>query len=146
MTKYVSIDPGKFKCGFVFADIKNREIKEAIVVRRNSLFKNIDLIRAKEKDLKLIIGNGTSSNQLIEKFNFFGDDLVIADETNTTYRARERYFEIFPKKGLQRLIPNEILIHNINLDAVAALIILEDYVKFKFKLKYNFEAKTWKKQ
>tara|TARA_Y100001978_G_C23485137_1_gene333524 strand:- start:53 stop:490 length:438 start_codon:yes stop_codon:yes gene_type:complete len=145
VTKYLSIDPGKFKCGFVFADIKTREVKEAIVLRRNLLIKNIDKIRTKEKNLKLLIGNGTSSNQLVEELKFIRNDLVIVDETNTTYRAKERYFEIFPKKGLKRLIPNEILINNINLDAIAALIILEDYVKFKFELNHSIKSKTWKK-
>ena len=66
-------------------------------------------------------------------------------EKNTTYRAKSRYFELFPISGLRFLIPREVFILNKNLDAISALIILEDYCKIKFTLDQNIDVKTWLK-
>ena len=72
-------------------------------------------------------------------------DKIIADEKNSTYRAKQRYFEIFPLKGLKYFLPREIFILNKNLDAIAALIILEDYFGCKFKINKKISTKTWLK-
>ena len=61
------------------------------------------------------------------------------------YRAKQRYFELFPISGLKFLIPREVFILNKNLDAISALIILEDYCKMKFTLNQNINPKTWLK-
>jgi hypothetical protein len=44
---------------------------------------------------------------------------------------------------LQFLIPREVFILNKNLDAISALIILEDYYQRKFTLNQNIDSKTW---
>ena len=48
-------------------------------------------------------------------------------------------------RGLKNLLPKEIFIINKNLDAVSALIILEDYSNYKFTLSEDIEIKTWLK-
>ena len=52
---------------------------------------------------------------------------------------------LFPNSGLKLLIPREFFILNKNLDAISALIILEDYCKMKFTLNQNIDSKTWLK-
>jgi len=42
-------------------------------------------------------------------------------------------------------MPREIFLLNKNLDAISALIILEDYYKTKFSLNQNIDFKTWQK-
>jgi len=42
-------------------------------------------------------------------------------------------------------MPKEVFILNKNLDAISALIILEDYFKTKFTLNQNIDFKTWLK-
>jgi RNase H-fold protein (predicted Holliday junction resolvase) len=94
---------------------------------------------------KIIIGNGTTSRDVIKKLDFFKKEIITFDEKNTTYRSKARYFELFPIRGLRFLIPREILILNKNLDAISALIILEDYCKMKFTMNQNIDFKTWLK-
>jgi len=77
--------------------------------------------------------------------NEFVPDLIIAEEKNSTYRAKKRYFEIFPLKGIRSFLPREIFILNKNLDALAALIILEDYLQIKFDVSEKIKTKTWLK-
>jgi len=52
---------------------------------------------------------------------------------------------LFPIRGLRNLLPKEIFIMNKNLDAVSALIILEDLYNDKFTLSEDIEIKTWLK-
>ena len=146
MNKLVSIDPGKYKCGLVLADLDKREILSAIVIESNKLIKKVKDFKLIDSNIKLIIGNGTTSKSCIFSLNDFTKDLIIVDERNTTYRAKERYFQIFPRKGFQNLLPKEIFIRNINLDAISALIIAEDYLNFKFEVSNKIQTKTWLKR
>ena len=145
MSKFISIDPGKSKCGLVLVDINEKKINQAIILRTELLVEHVRNLKASEEITKVIIGNGTTSKEKIDNLQFIEKDLIVVEEKNTTYRAKERYFELFPITGLGILIPREIFIFNKNLDAVAALIILEDYCKSKFSLRNNLDTRTWLK-
>ena len=142
MLKLISIDPGKCKCGLVLVDLNKRKVDKAIVLNTEFLPKYVKDLSYNENISKVIIGNGTSSKQNIKKLEFINQKLIIVEEKNTTLRAKKRYFELFPIKGLKNLIPKEIFIMNKNLDAVSALIILEDYCNDKFSFSEDIEIKT----
>ncbi len=145
MLKFISIDPGKSKCGLVLVDIDTKEVDQAIILNTELLPDYVKNLKTSENILKVIIGNGTTSKENIERLEFIKKDLIICEEKNTTYRAKERYFELFPIKALKKLIPNEIFILNKYLDAISALIILEDYCNEKFTLSKDIDIKTWMK-
>ena len=143
--KFISIDPGKYKCGLVLVDLNTKKVDQAIILKSELLedyFRNLNTI---EDVSKIIIGNGTTCREIRGKLNFFKKKIIFFEEKNTTYRAKTRYFELFPIKGLKFLIPREFFIINKNLDAISALIILEDYCKMKFSLNQNIDFKTWLK-
>ena len=145
MSKLISIDPGKCKCGLVLVDLIQKKVDQAVVLNTEFLPNYVNALNSDENISKFIIGNGTSSRQNIEKLDFIKNDLIIVDEKNTTFRAKKRYFELFPIRGLKTFLPKEILIMNKNLDAVSALIILEDYCNQKFTLSEDIDIKTWLK-
>ena len=145
MFKSISIDPGKCKCGLVLVDLNQKKVDQAIVLNTELLPKYVKNLKRFEDISKVIIGNGTTSKQTIEKLEFLKKDLVIVEEKNTTLRAKKRYFELFPVRGLKILLPKEMLIMNKNLDALSALIILEDYFNDKFSLSEDIDIKTWLK-
>tara|TARA_Y100000994_G_scaffold117562_1_gene96515 strand:+ start:355 stop:792 length:438 start_codon:yes stop_codon:yes gene_type:complete len=145
MFKLISIDPGKCKCGLVLVDLHQKKVDQAIVLNTEFLPNYVKTLNSNENISKVIIGNGTTSRQNIEKLEFIKNDLIIVEEKNTTFRAKKRYFELFPISGLKSLLPKEIFIMNKNLDAVSALIILEDYCNDKFTLSEDIEIKTWLK-
>ena len=145
MLKFLSIDPGKYKCGLVLAEITEKKVYKAIIIQNELLedyLRNLNDI----KDIsKIILGNGTTSRDIKVKLDFLKKEIITFEEKNTTYRAKERYFELFPISGLKFLIPREFFIINKNLDAISALIILEDYCKIKFTVNQNIDFKTWLK-
>jgi len=145
MFKLISIDPGKYKCGLVLAEISEKKVYEAIIIKSELLEDYVRNLNTVEDISKVIIGNGTSSREIIEKLNFLKKEIITFEEKNTTFRAKSRYFELFPISGLRFLIPREVFILNKNLDAISALIILEDYCKIKFSFNQNIDVKTWLK-
>ena len=145
MVKLISIDPGKFKCGLVLAEISKKKVYKAIIIKSELLEDYIRNLSKYEHISKIIVGNGTTSKEIIKKLDFFKREIITFEEENTTYIAKARYFELFPIRGLKFLLPRDVLILNKNLDAISALIILEDYCKMKFTLKENLDFKTWLK-
>jgi len=145
MPRVITIDPGKSKCGLVLAEISEKKVYEAIILKSELLEGYVRNLNNVENISKIIIGNGTTSRQITKKIDFFKKEIIIFEEKNTTFRAKSRYFELFPISGLKFLIPREIIILNKNLDAISALIILEDYCKIKFSLNQNIDFKTWLK-
>ena len=145
MPKVITIDPGKRKCGLVLAEISEKKVYVAIIVKSELLENYLRNLIAAEDISRIIIGNGTTSKEIREKLYFFKKEIITFEEKNTTYRAKARYFELFPISGLKFLIPREVFILNKNLDAISALIILEDFFKMKFTLNQNIDFKTWLK-
>ena len=145
MSRVITIDPGKSKCGLVLAEISEKKVYKAIVLKSELLEKYVRNLITTEDISQIIIGNGTTSREIREKLYFFKKEIITFEEKNTTYRAKARYFELFPISGLKFLMPREVFILNKNLDAISALIILEDYCKTKFTLNQNIDFKTWQK-
>tara|TARA_Y100000813_G_scaffold182099_1_gene151576 strand:- start:1088 stop:1525 length:438 start_codon:yes stop_codon:yes gene_type:complete len=145
MPKILSIDPGKYKCGLVLAEIREKKVYQAIILKSGLLKDYVRNLNAVEDISKIIIGNGTTSIEIRNKLHFFKKEIITFEEKNTTFRAKARYFELFPIRGLKCLIPREFFILNKNLDAISALIILEDYYKIKFSLNQKIDVKIWRK-
>ena len=145
MSRVITIDPGKSKCGLVLAEISEKKVYKAIILKSELLGNYVRNLITAEEISQIIIGNGTTNREIREKLDFFKKEIITFEEKNTTYRAKARYFELFPISGLKFLIPREVFILNKNLDAISALIILEDYCKMKFTLNQNIDLKTWLK-
>jgi len=145
MPRVITIDPGKSKCGLVLAEISEKKVYKAIIVKSELLENYVRNLITAEDISQIIIGNGTTSREIREKLYSLKKEIITFEEKNTTYRAKARYFELFPISGLKFLMPREVFILNKNLDAISALIILEDYCKMKFTLNQNIDFKTWLK-
>ena len=145
MPKVITIDPGRSKCGLVLAEISEKEVYEAIILKSEFVENYVRNLITAQNISQIIIGNGTSSREIKEKLYFFKKEIITYEEKNTTFRAKARYFELFPISGLKLLMPREVFILNKNLDAISALIILEDYCKMQFTLNKNIDFKTWLK-
>jgi len=145
MSRLIAIDPGKSKCGLVLAEISEKKVYKAIILKSELLENYVRNLITTEDISKIIIGNGTTSKEIREKLYFFKKEIITFEEKNTTYRAKARYFQLFPISGLKFFLPREVFILNKNLDAISALIILEDYCKMKFTLSQNIDFKTWLK-
>ncbi len=144
MSIFISIDPGNKKCGLLLADIKSGNVLEAGISSLNKFPNLVSLWTANYQISKIIIGDGTNckyiENQLKQKDIF---NLIFVNERGSTLRARFRYWEIWPPNYFLRLLPKEILFPPENLDAVVALILLEDFLNFSFIWPEKVDIKIW---
>ena len=144
MSLFISIDPGNNKCGLLLADINSRNVIEAGI---SSLNKFADLVYLWNKDYdisKVIIGDGTNCKFIeseLKQKNIF--NLTFVDERGSTLRARYRYWEIWAPNYFIRWLPKEMLFPPENLDAVVALILLEDFLKYSFIWPEKVDIKIW---
>ena len=144
MSLYISIDPGRKKCGLLLADIQSRKVIDAGIVSSNKFSDLVSLWNEDYQISKILIGNGTNceyvENQLKEK-NFFNFHYV--NEKGSTFRARFRYWEIWPPNYFIRWLPKEIIFPPENLDAIVALILLEDFLNYTFIWPDKVDIKIW---
>ena len=124
MSRIVSVDPGRSKCGLVLVDSDSNCVIEGKVVATEGVHDILEIWSKLAPIELLVLGNGTASESLR---NQLPADLAIklVDERGTTLQARKRYWQLWPPKGWRRLLPRGLLLPPIQLDAVAALVILE---------------------
>ena len=144
MSVFISIDPGNKKCGLLLANMKSGDVIEAGISSLNR-FSNVISLWNEEYDVdKIVIGDGTNckyiENELKQKniLNF-----TYVNERGSTLRARFRYWEVWPPNCFIRWLPKEILFPPENLDAVVALILLEDFLKYTFNWPEKVNIKIW---
>ena len=144
MNVFISIDPGNKKCGLLLADIQSRNVIEAGISSLNKFSDIVFLWNEKYYVSKIVIGDGTNckyiENELKQK-NIF--NLTYVNERGSTLKARFRYWEIWSPNCLIRWLPKEMLFPPENLDAVVALILLEDYLKYRFRWPEKIDIKIW---
>ena len=144
MSFYISIDPGIKKCGLLLADIQSEKVIEAGISSLNK-FSDIVLLWNEVYQINnIIVGDGTNCKYIENKLNqnnFFNINYV--NEKGSTLRARFRYWEIWPPNYFIRLVPKEMLLPPENLDAVVALILLEDFLKYSFIWPEKVDIKIW---
>ena len=133
MTRVVALDPGRSKCGLVLADTATNTVLQGMVIPGAELLDQLrtwmeNAERETDQIAELVIGDGTSSTSWQQQLPANLKVRVI-DETGTTLRARERYWQLWPARGWKRLLPSGLRIPSGDLDAIAALVILENYLE-----------------
>ena len=144
MSLFISIDPGKKKCGLLLADIQSKEVIEAGIASLTKFPELVYLWSDEYQIIKILIGDGTNCkyvNNQLKRNNCFSINYV--NEKGSTLRARYRYWEIWPPNYFIRWLPKEILFPPANLDAIVALILLEDFLKYRLSWPGKVNIKTW---
>tara|TARA_Y100001968_G_scaffold152123_1_gene139186 strand:+ start:898 stop:1335 length:438 start_codon:yes stop_codon:yes gene_type:complete len=142
MSFYISIDPGIKKCGLLLADIQSGKVIEAGVVSLSKISDYVSYWHANHQIKQIIIGDGTNSKYVendLKRNNFL--NIKYVNEKGSTLKARFRYWEIWPPNYFIRWLPKEILFPPEKLDAIVALILLEEFLKYRFTWPENVDIK-----
>ena len=125
MSRLAGVDPGRSKCGLVLVDTESLQVLGgAVVICEQVLDRLSDWQVAGGLD-GIVLGDGTGSAAWLPKLRSLAPVQQV-NEYGTTLRARRRYWELWPPRGWQRLIPRGLLIPPEELDAIAALVMVED--------------------
>ncbi|BAQ64693.1 pre-16S rRNA-processing nuclease YqgF [Geminocystis sp. NIES-3709] len=125
----LGFDPGRDKCGL--AVINNKKILYSKVISSEDAIVVINELIDKYKPYRLVMGNQTTSKQwqqkLKDNLNLF-IEIALVDEKNSTVEAREKYWEMYPPKGLNRLIPKGLRTPPRPVDDIVAIILIDRYL------------------
>ena len=126
MKTVLAIDPGREKCGL--AVVTDKEVLHKEVVPRKSVLCIVAALVAECPVDKIIVGNGTGGSKLVEDLQVSAVPVEMIDETLSSRRARARFFEDNPPKGIRRLVPRGLLTPDHPYDDYVAIILAEDYL------------------
>jgi RNase H-fold protein (predicted Holliday junction resolvase) len=126
----LAIDPGTSKCGMALvrrSDHTELELLWHGIVPTEELTQKIDEAHAIEPFSLVIIGGGTSGQQAVHRVREMlpSMGILVVDEKNTTYDARERYWAHHKRRGWRKLLPSTMQVPPEPLDDFVAMILAE---------------------
>lgn len=124
----VGFDPGKDKCGIAVIT-ENRELLEHQVVAADEAITRLKVLNNKYKPGILVMGDQTTAKTWKRQLESCLDvPIVLVDERNSTLEARERYWLMYPPKGLKRLIPQGMRLPPRPIDDIVAILLIERHL------------------
>lgn len=130
-TLLIGFDPGKDKCGIALAKTSPLRILQHEVVGSDIVIAHIQSLLQAHPIPTLVIGNQTTSKQWQQRLRTQLEpppSIISVDERNTSLLARDRYWQMFPPQGLQRLIPEGLRQPPKPIDDIVAILLIERYL------------------
>ncbi|MEA5513769.1 pre-16S rRNA-processing nuclease YqgF [Nodularia sp. UHCC 0506] len=126
----LGFDPGKDKCGLAVMGL-DRQLYYHQVVTAQKAIATIETLRQQFPVSLLVMGDQTTSKQwkqqlreaLIEQLS-----IILVDERYSTLEARDRYWQMYPPKGLTKLLPQGMRQPPRPIDDIVALLLIERYL------------------
>jgi RNase H-fold protein (predicted Holliday junction resolvase) len=128
MKTILAIDPGREKCGLAVVTTLLEVLHKQVVQRDNLVQAAASLARSHDA-CEIIVGNGTGSGKAIDELRgAISIPIQAVDEACSSQRARSRFLDDNPPRGIRRLIPRGLLTPYRPYDDYVAIILAEDYL------------------
>jgi RNase H-fold protein (predicted Holliday junction resolvase) len=126
---YLGFDPGKDKCGLAIVDANQHPVWHQVVQSDGVLAQLAAILTSASIDL-LIMGDQTASKiwkaRLAAAFPTL--EIVQVDERYSSIEARDRYWQMYPPRGLARLTPQGMRQPPRPIDDIVAILLVERYL------------------
>jgi RNase H-fold protein (predicted Holliday junction resolvase) len=127
----LGFDPGKDKCGIAVRSRQGKIYTHEVVASEQAIEHLIRLCQQYPIEL-LVMGNQTTSKIWQEKIAAsLTISIILVDEHNSTLEARDRYWQMFPPQGLQKLIPQGMRLPDRPIDDIVAILLIERHLQAK---------------
>jgi RNase H-fold protein (predicted Holliday junction resolvase) len=126
----LGFDPGRDKCGLAVIGL-DRKLHYHQVVIANEAIATIETLRQQFPVSLMVMGDQTTAKQWKQRL---GQELaeplniILVDERYTTLEARDRYWQMFPPKGLTKLLPKGMRQPPRPIDDIVAILLIERYL------------------
>jgi RNase H-fold protein (predicted Holliday junction resolvase) len=127
---YLGLDPGRQKCGLAVME-HNGTIHLQQVVETDRALSLLQHVCQNYPIEQVIMGDQTGSKtwrQTLE-ITFPQIPVVAVDERYSSLEARDRYWQMYPPRGLTRLIPVGMRQPPRAIDDIVAILLIERYLK-----------------
>ncbi|MGF1478219.1 MAG: pre-16S rRNA-processing nuclease YqgF [Cyanophyceae cyanobacterium] len=126
----LGFDPGRDKCGVAVID--NGKLHHHQVVAADCVIASINALCQQFTVERIVMGNQTTAKdwqrqlkaQLTQAI-----PITMVDERNSSLEARDRYWQMYPPQGFQRLIPPGMRLPPRPIDDIVAILLIERYLK-----------------
>lgn len=126
----LGFDPGKDKCGLAVMGL-DRQLYYHQVITAQKAIATIETLRQQFPVSLMVMGNQTTAKQwkqqlreaLVEQLS-----IILVDERYSTLEARDRYWQMYPPKGLTKLVPQGMRQPPRPIDDIVALLLIERYL------------------
>ena len=125
----LGFDPGRDKCGLAVMDKQQQLLYHQVVLSPNALAIMQSLCQQFVVET-IVMGDQTTSKswkQKIEQLNL-SLPIFLVDERYSSLEARDRYWQMYPPKGLDRLIPKGLREPPRPIDDLVAILLIERYL------------------
>lgn len=130
----LGFDPGRDKCGLAVMREDLQLYYHQTVPAQNAIA-TIQSLLQKFPISTLIMGDRTTAKQWRSQLDSLstGLSIVMVDEHNSTLEARDRYWKMYPPKGLAKLVPQGLREPTVPIDDIVAILLIERYLKSQTK-------------
>ena len=123
----LGFDPGRDKCGLAVTTDDSQILYHQVIKSENAIDTIHDLINQYHPE-KIVMGNQTTSKQWQKKLTEnLSIQIELVDERNSTLEARDKYWQMYPAKGLTKLIPQSLRVPPRPIDDIVAILLIERY-------------------
>jgi len=127
----LGFDPGRDKCGLAVMGL-DRQVYYHKVVPASDAIATIQALRQKFPISLLVMGNQTTAKrwkQQLESDLLEPLHIVLVDERYSSLEARDRYWQMYPPRGLFRLLPRSLRNPPRPWDDIVAILLIERYLE-----------------
>lgn len=126
----MGFDPGRDKCGVAIMN-DQAEVLYSQVIRADQVENLLPQLFSQFTCQVLVMGNQTTSQLWQNQLQIIlpSIPIILLDERYTTAQARQRYWQIYPAKGLTKLIPLGMRSPPRPVDDIVAIILIERYLE-----------------
>lgn len=135
----LGLDPGRQKCGLALMGV-DHTIHWHQVVGASQVIDSINAFCQTYPISLLVLGDQTTSKEWYQTLlEHFSPSLVVVqvDERYSTLEARSRYWQLYPPRGIQRLVPQSLRQIPHPIDDIVAIILIERYLQSKDEVVSN---------
>ncbi len=127
----LGFDPGRDKCGLAVMG-KNQQVIYHQVVPSSEAIATIQQLTEQFTIETIVMGDQTTAKSWKQKIS--GElsptvPIILVDERYSSLEARDRYWQMYPPQGLQRLIPQGMRQPPRPIDDIVAILLIERYLK-----------------
>jgi len=126
----LGFDPGRDKCGLAVMG-EDLQLHYYQTVPAQKAIATIESLCQKFPISLLVMGDRTTAKQWRSQLQQLSTKLsiVMVDEHNSTLEARDRYWQMYPPKGLGKLVPQGLREPPRPIDDIVAILLIERYLK-----------------
>lgn len=127
----LGFDPGRDKCGLAVMG-NNRQVIYHQVVPSSEAIATIQKLSEQFTIETIVMGDQTTAKSWKQKIS--GElspavPIVLVDERYSSLEARDRYWQMYPPQGMQRLIPQGMRQPPRPIDDIVAILLIERYLQ-----------------